>query len=844
VTSIVMPKCYRFGAFELQVDERRLLRQGAPIALRPHAFDILTAMVERAGHLVTKDELLQRVWGRVVVEENTLQAHVSSLRKVLGTEAIATVSGKGYRFALEVVSDAPAAPTPPPHNLSRSLTSFIGREKQIAEVAQLLISTRLLTLTGAGGCGKSRLALRVAEAMLDKFGEGAWLVELAPLSDPTLIPQAIAKALALQEQVDRPLMDTVGHWLESRHVLLLLDNAEHLLDACAQLTESLLRRCPRLSIVITSRERLGVAGELTYRVPSLSVPDPGHATGDEIFACESVRLFIERAQLQRFGFEVADTDAAALVSICRRLDGIALAIELAAPRVHTMSLEELSAHLDDRFAVLTGGSRTALPRHRTLRSLIDWSHDLLSDDEKTMLRRAAVFAGGWTEEAAGAICSGDPINRAQVLDLLASLVDKSLVVTETRSGVTRFGMLETIRHYAHDRLVESGEEAGVRARHFDYFHGLAGRLDEAKSDAERQGALDRLDQERDNVRAALAWCEGDAARSIDGLSLAGKLYWMWLMRSHFGEGRNWIARLLAVAPGVERGQAHARALHATGTLAHRQGDLADGERHHRQALSIWRRLGERRQMARSLGSLGSNALWRRDFTAARPLYEEATAIMREIGDRRGTAVGLNCLGSLAFEIGDLQSSRAFLEEALCISREIGAASASENLHMLARVWHAQGNFETARRLAMEALHTQRESGDRRIMGQTLCVLATVSHDEGDFTAAKAQFVEALATEHAVGAEINMPDMLDGTAALCLEFAPVTCAARIWGSAQKLRERTGSTLVGPDRERCFRYIARAREALQDDAAFDLAWNEGRSWSRDDAVKYAIELLSAP
>jgi len=209
VTSIVMPKCYRFGAFELQVDERRLLRQGAPIALRPHAFDILTAMVERAGHLVTKDELLQRVWGRVVVEENTLQAHVSSLRKVLGTEAIATVSGKGYRFALEVVSDAPAAPTPPPHNLSRSLTSFIGREKQIAEVAQLLISTRLLTLTGAGGCGKSRLALRVAEAMLDKFGEGAWLVELAPLSDPTLIPQAIAKALALQEQVDRPLMDTV-----------------------------------------------------------------------------------------------------------------------------------------------------------------------------------------------------------------------------------------------------------------------------------------------------------------------------------------------------------------------------------------------------------------------------------------------------------------------------------------------------------------------------------------------------------------------------------------------------------------------------------------------------------
>ena len=301
---------------------------------------------------------------------------------------------------------------------------------------------------------------------------------------------------------------------------------------------------------MTSRERLGIAGEMTYRVPSLSVPEARHdTTRDEVLAFEATRLFIERARLHRPDFDVTGKDAAALALVCRRLDGIALAIELAAPRVRAMSLEELSTRIGDRFAVLTGGSRTALPRHRTLRSLVDWSHDLLGDAEKAVLRRASVFAGGWTLEAAERVCSGDGVDRTGMLDLLTSLADKNLAVAETHADGTRFGMLETVRHYAQDRLRESGEAEAIRDNHVEFFLAMArALLDPLQNDSELQAKLLRLDREHDNVRAALAWCEAAAVRATKGLELAGELYWFWRMRGHYGEGRGWIARLLAVAP--------------------------------------------------------------------------------------------------------------------------------------------------------------------------------------------------------------------------------------------------------------------------------------------------------
>ena len=829
---------YRFAHFELQPGERRLLAGGEPVHLGPHAFDLLLAFVERSGSLVTKDELLSRVWPRVIVEENTLQVHISSLRKVLGRDAIDTVPGRGYRFALEVATDAPAAQTPK-HNLPHQLTSFIGREKEIAELEHLLAGTRLLTLTGSGGCGKTRLALQMARRMLHAYPDGVWLVELAPLERPSLVTQTVASVLAVKEQPGKALLDAVAEWVASRKLLLVLDNAEHLLAACGELVDLLLRRCDRLVILVTSRERLGIAGELTYRVPSLSVPDArGDATPEEALASEAARLFIERARLQRPELEITAKDATPLASMCRRLDGIALAIELAAPRVRTMSIGELSRRIDDRFSLLTEGSRTALPRHRTLRSLIDWSHDLLREAEKRVLWRASVFAGGWTLDAAERVCSDTHVDREETLDLLTSLADKSLVTVDTREEVTRFGMLDMVRHYALDRLRESGEENAVRARHLEYFLQTAERLDEPQADEARQRWLDRTQGELDNLRAALAWCESDATRAVTGLALAGRLYWLWVTRIHPGEGRGWVARLLQADRSAEKDAPHARALHAAGTLALHQADLAAAAACHREALAIWRRLGDRRQMLRSLGSLGNVAMEQSRMSEAMALYEEAVAIAREVGDRRSIAVGLANLGHVARLLDDYMKGGALLEEAVSISREFGRRSAADPLATLGEIRFLQGDLVAARAHLTEALEANREFRSRRGIARVLQTIGLVSLAEGDIGTARMQLREALAMSQAMGDGLGVAIDLDGFAALSLATATPTTAARLWARAQRLREEIGDAkYVDSWRDS---QIAAARRALQDDAAFDRAWEEGRSWTLDEAVRHAMEI----
>src|SRR6266478_2628542 len=460
---------YRFGPFELQPDKRRLLKDGATISLRPRAFDLLAALVERAGHMVTKDDLLAQVWPKMVVEEAALHVQVSALRKVLGSDAITTVSGRGYQFTLPVTTGDGEAnrASMSKHNLPYQLTSFVGREQEIAQLEELVTAHRLVTLTGAGGAGKTRLAIEVASRLIDAFPDGVWLVELAALSDPRLVPQAVAQALAVKEQPARPVLETLSDYLVSKKLLLVLDNVEHLLDACVRLVDEILRHCRDVAVLATSRERLAMAGELTYRVPSLTVPGPrDNVAPDALLAYDGVRLLVDRTRLQRPGFSVTSENAASLASICYRLDGIPLAIELAAPRLRSMSVEELSNRLDQRFALLTDGPRGALPRHRTQRSMIDWSHDLLSEVEQAMFRRLSVFAGGWTLDAAEHACSENGIERGQVLELLTSLTDRSLILPEEIDGVTRYRMLETIRQYALDRLREAGEEAQWRHRQF------------------------------------------------------------------------------------------------------------------------------------------------------------------------------------------------------------------------------------------------------------------------------------------------------------------------------------------------------------------------------------------
>jgi non-specific serine/threonine protein kinase len=729
------------------------------------------------------------------------------------------------------------------------LTSFIGREKEMAHVRQLVASTRLLTLTGAGGCGKTRLALQVTGGMLDDYPDGVRLVELAALSDAAHIPRALADVLAVKEGAGRDLGDAVTECLEDKRLLLVLDNAEHLIEGCSLLVDRLVRRCRRLTVLVTSRERLNIPGEVTYRVPSLSVPDVRRGmTTDDILACEAARLFIDRARLQRPDLAVTSHDAPALAAICRRLDGIALAIELAAPRLRAMSLGELSARLDDKFALLTGGPRTALPRHRTLRSLIDWSHDLLGEREKAMLRRASVFAGGWTIEAAERICCDERVACREAVDLLASLVDKNLVVVaDTHGQATRFGMLETVRHYAQDRLRESGEEPQVRARHVEYFVDAAEKLAAQQSDADRQMKLGRMDKELDNLRTALAWCENTAPCALRGLRLAGKLYWLWRVQGHFTEGRNWITRLLAANSRGERTKDHATALTTAGILAYLQGDYAAAAGQWEEALAIRRRLGQRRHVAVLLCNLGSVALVSDDDveqTAARALYEEALSISRELGDRRSVALTLQNLGLLAADTGDRKTARSLLEESVSISREFGDLRAAETLAELGKIKHVLGDDRGARTDLMEALAREQEFGDLPGRAKVLVWLGIVSHDEGDVFAARAQFGEALRVLKAVGDWQSIATALEAIGCSCLESNGSRVAARIWGRAQRLRDELNIPRTFFEVKRYEDWVSCARSSQHDDGDFDRAWHEGQSLTVDEMIQFSMSLCEPP
>jgi len=367
----------------------------------------------------------------------------------------------------------------PRSNLPASTTSFIGREKELGEIVRLVAKDRLVTLAGAGGIGKTRLSLKAAQELLNAFPDGVWFIELAPLSDPALIPQAMVSTLGLIDQAGRSALNILTDFLQSKHALLILDNCEHLIQASAQLTETLLRACPDLHILATSREALGVPGEITFSVPALSVPEIEQSIVIEtITKCEAVQLFIERAQAALPGFVLTQDNVPAIAQVCHQLDGIPLALELAAARIKMMSLEELTSHLNDRFHLLTGGARTALPRHQTLQALIDWSHDLLSESERVLLRRLSIFAGGWSLEAAESICGNEGIETHEILDLLTQLLNKSLVIVKHKQGQeTRYRMLETIRQYARDKLWAAGEGESMRQWHLAYFVDLAERAE-------------------------------------------------------------------------------------------------------------------------------------------------------------------------------------------------------------------------------------------------------------------------------------------------------------------------------------------------------------------------------
>ena len=636
------------------------------------------------------------------------------------------------------------------------LTSFVGRDREMAEIKAQVAAARLLTLLGPGGTGKTRLALEMGSGLLEQFPKGVWLVELAPLSDPDLVIQTVATVFNVREAPGRPLLDSLIDYLKPRELLLVLDNCEHLIEASARLAGALLRGCPQVRILVTSREPLGVAGEATYRVPPLSRPDPTkRITADQLGEYEASRLFIERAVLSNPQFMVTDRIAPAVARVVHRLDGIPLAIELAAARAKVLSVDQIAARLDDRFRLLTGGARTGPQHHQTLRATIDWSHDLLSAPEQTMFRRLSVFAGGFSLEAAEAVGAGDGIDEMDVLDLVARLVDRSLLVAEEVTGDLRYRMLETIRAYSREKLTAAGEEAVVRERHLRWYLDLAEEAEPALQGPEQVTWLDRLEMEHDNLRAALEWCRDAGGDKEAGVRLAGALHRFWARRGYLSEGREWLETAITRCPDAPAA-ARAKALYGAGALAFEQGDYGRAQVRGQENLTLYRSLGDDLGSALSLNILGNVARNRGEYGNAIRLLEESEAISRQREFTWALAEALNNLAVTARRQRDHDRAKRLLEESLTLWRTLGdkwgLAAALGHLGVVARFG---GDYERARALHEESLALRRELGDRQNIAAALSSLGTVAMLQADYPQAGLLFEESLVLCRELGDKVSI-----------------------------------------------------------------------------------------
>ena len=712
------------------------------------------------------------------------------------------------------------------HNLPIPLTSFVGRAREVVQIRSLLTSNRLVTLTGAGGSGKTRLALEAAPGALDQFADGIWLAELAALTEPALVPKAVATLLGISEEVGRPITQTLAEQLRDQQLLLILDNCEHLRDSCTSLASHLLSFCPDLRILATSRESLELAGEVTWQVPSLTEQ-------------EAIALFCDRASLSQPAFHLTSSNEAAIRQVCRRLDGIPLAIELAAARTRFLPVDQIDARLDDRFTLLQGGNRGALPRHQTLRALVDWSHDLLTEPEQALWRRLSVFAGGFTLEAAEAVGAGDLIPTADVLPLLSHLVSKSLVLAEPSRDQQRFRMLETIRQYGEERLAAAGEAAAVRSHHQAWFLALAEQAEIHLTGPEQAIWLARLGQEHDNLRLAIQWSL-DCGQHGAGLRVASALWRFWYVRGHFAEGRDRFSRLLSL-PGPAD-EVRGKALNGAGVLAYNQGDFRNARPLYEESLTIARSLRNSRGVARALNNLGLVARAQADYETARSLYEEALLLNRKLGNQIWEAWNLNNLGNVYFDLGDVAAARSFHLQALGIQRASGETwGIAMSLQYLGDVASIQRLHAEAAAMYEESLAIRRSLGERRGIANCLSGLGNLAHRRAEFQTAARLHSESLSIRRELGDQWGIAHSLEEIAALSVIRLQPDRALRLAGAAACLRDGMGAPLPPVRAAELDRDLQIARMALGTRSA-DLYLTEGRSLSLHQALALAVDVHS--
>jgi predicted ATPase/class 3 adenylate cyclase len=761
------------------------------------------------------------------------------------------------------------------NNLPIQLTTFIGREHEMAEVKQALNDRRLVTLTGSGGTGKTRLSLQVAAELLEKFEHGVWFVELAPLTDPELIPQTILSAIGIQEHPGKPPIEVLKEYLHEKKTLILLDNCEHLIEASARVVHTLLNAAPKIRILASSREALGVKGELSYPVPSLSLPDIKHLPAiEQLSQYEAVRLFIDRASLVVLHFVVDRISAPFIAQICYRLDGIPLAIELAAARVKVMSVEQISRRLDDRFRLLTGGARTSLPRQQTLRALIDWSYDLLSESERRLLCRLSVFAGSWTLEAAEEVCAGDGIEAYEVLEVLTQLVNKSLVVLaeHSQSGETRYRILETIRQYAREKLLEAGGGDVVRDKHLSYFVKLVEQAEPELYRSNQVFWMNKLDDEIDNLRMAMEWA---IANDVElGLRIATIPWRFWQGRSYFQEEEDWLKRLLEQYKITNA--LHAQALTIHSSCRFRQGDISAAIALAKQSLEMARTLSDKQAEALSLSFLGATIAVQGNIGEATPLIEQALAIYRSLGDKIGQA---DTTEWLAFNNNDIERSIAYTKESLELARELGDLSGIvSHLCWLSRLVFWMGDFTSAIAWLDEALSIARQLGDQ---GGEIYVNSTygeLSHWQGNYPQAIAYFENAIQLCQKLGEQyqglwaqlklaytvlrqgdiqqaremfedgirgmqkaglvIGLVFAIEGLASLNVNQGQLKRAARLFAWADMMREKIGDHRPPVEQNSIERDLSVIRAQL-DEAEFARLSAQGQSLTIEEVMALALQ-----
>jgi predicted ATPase/DNA-binding winged helix-turn-helix (wHTH) protein len=840
---------YQFGEFKLDIGKGCLLKAGAEIKLRPKVYEALKYLVENPGRLIGKQELIEAVWPDTFVSDDSLVQCTVELRRALDDQLqqfLKTVPRRGYLFTADVTrSSTKTAPLaaavdladrggPPLAKVSSKRldlptprTSLIGREQQLAEAAELLLrpDVRLLSLTGAGGAGKTRLALAVAAAVTDRFTAGVQFVGLASITHPDLVAIALAKALNIQQVANRTIPQMIGDELQnSGPFLLLLDNFEQVLPA-ATIVAEVLERCPSLKVLVTSRACLRIYGEHEFPVAPLAQDS-------------AIELFVQRATAVRPSFAVTSENEPAIRDICSRLDGLPLAIELAAARTKVLSPSTMLDRLQSRLQLLTGGPLDLPERQQTLRNTIDWSHGLLNEGEQKLFRRLSVFVGGCTLEAAEAVCNTGRDLDIDLFEGLYSLVDKNLVQSMEQPTVEqRFTMLETIREYALERLAASGEEPAARRAHAAYCLVLAEEGNPELGSADRSAWLARCDVEIDNFRSALDWL----FQTLDldwALRLCVALFRFWDMREHLTEGRARLETILRLA-GDGYSKERARVLHFLGALSAAQGDFSAAKHFLQQSLSLYEQLGDQWGIAASLNALAVAARDGGDYSSAQKNFERSLACWRELPDGLATARCLHNLANVVRVRGDYSGAQVALREATSIFEELGDRSgAAWSINQQGDIAREQGDVAVARDLYQHALKAFRDAGDRWGSARSLADLGYVCCVQADYGAAHAAYREALKLFAELGHRRGLARTLDGLACLALARGFAARALRLAAAAAHLRHTIGAPLPKAEQLNLDQRLVPAWESLSHEEG-TVAWAEGTRMSAEQAIQYSLE-----